>query len=89
MIKKTFTAAALTLAISTIWGTGAAWADQPAVRGCVGSSVSDAAHHLQPVGQFFSDLARDPYSHPGISDNVHTLAAGGYTDEEIPNTCNG
>jgi hypothetical protein len=89
MIKTSCVAAALALAAGGICGTSPAWAEQPAVRGCVGFSVSDAAHHLRPVGQFFSDLARDPYSHPGISDNVHTLAAAGYTDEEIPNTCNG
>jgi hypothetical protein len=88
MIKKTCTAAALTLAVSTIPAAGTAWADQPAIRGCVGSTISDAAHQPGPFGQFVSGLAHDPESHPGVSDNVHTLAAGGYTDEDIPNTCN-
>src|SRR4029453_2983421 len=47
-----------------MWGTGAAGAGQPAVRGCVGSSVSDAAHQPGPVGQFVSGLAHDPEPHP-------------------------
>jgi hypothetical protein len=88
MIKKSFTVVALALAVSTIWGAGAAWASQPAVRGCVGSSVSAAAHQPGTFGQFVSGLAHDPESHPGISDNVHTLAAGGYSDDEFVNTCN-
>ncbi len=88
MFKKSCTAVALALAVSTIWGASAAWAGQPAVRGCVGSSISAAAHQPWPFGQFVSGLAHDPESHPGVSDNVHTLAAGGYTDEDIPNTCN-
>jgi hypothetical protein len=50
--------------------------------------VSDAAHQPGPFGQFVSGLAHDPESHPGISDNVHTLAAGGYSDDEFVNTCN-
>jgi hypothetical protein len=66
----------------------AASAAQPAVKGCVGSTISSAAHVVQPYGQFVKLFAQDSQSHPGVSDNVHTLAAGGYTDAQFPNTCN-
>jgi hypothetical protein len=88
MIKKSFAVVALAMSVTTMWGAGAAWAAQPAVRGCVGSSVSAAAHQPGPFGQFVSGLARDPESPPGVSDNVHTLASGGYSDDEFINTCN-
>ena len=68
-------------------GGGAARADQPVVRG-VGSSVRVAAQQPGPFGQFVAGLARDLESRPGISDNMHTLAAGGYSDDEFVNTCN-
>ena len=66
----------------------AALASQPAVNGCVGASISGAAHAIQPYGQFVSQFARDAQSHPGVSDDVHTLAAGGFTDAQFPNSCN-
>jgi hypothetical protein len=88
MIKKACGAAALVLTVGMAYGTTAAWADQPVVRGCVGSSISAAAQQPGPFGQFVADLAQDPESHPGISDNVRTLAAGGYSDDEFVNACN-
>jgi hypothetical protein len=63
-------------------------AAQPVVRGCVGSTLSGAAHAIAPFGGFVSGYARDRESRPGVSDNVHTIAAGGYTDDDFPNTCN-
>jgi hypothetical protein len=88
MIKKSCGAAALMLTIGAICGSGAAWAAQPVVPGCVGSSISAAAQQPGPFGQFVAGVAQEPGSHPGVSDNVHTLAAGGYTDDEFVNTCN-
>ena len=88
MIKKTCTLTALALSVSTIAAPASAWADQPAVRGCVGSSISAAAQQPGPFGQFIAGLARDPESAPGIADDEHTLAAGGYSDDQFVNTCN-
>jgi hypothetical protein len=75
-------------ALVVLASASAAGAGQPAVRGCVGSSISAAAHAINPYGQFVEQFAQDPQSHPGVSDDVHTLAAGGYTDAQFPNTCN-
>ena len=88
IIKTTGVAVALVSALGAFIGAGVAWASQPVIRGCVGSSVSAAAHQPGPFGQFVTGLARDPESRPGISDNVHLLAAGAYSDEEFVNTCN-
>ena len=86
ILKTAAIAAGSTLVV--LGSATAAGAGQPAVKGCVGSTISAAAHAIQPYGQFVKGFAQDPLSHPGVSDNVHTLAAGGYTDAEFPNTCN-
>ncbi|HZC69584.1 MAG TPA: hypothetical protein VE442_02710 [Jatrophihabitans sp.] len=90
-MKKRIHAAALLAAILLPLAAAApAYAAQPAVQGCVGSSVGAAAQQPGPFGQFVNGVAHDPTSvRPGVGDEVQTLAAGGLPDDEFPNTCNG
>lgn len=88
MINKTCTATALALAISTITATRHRTgrpASGPWLRRIVHQRRGPAA---RTVRQFISGLARDAESQPGVADNEHALAAGGYTDEQFINTCN-
>lgn len=60
-------------------------AGQPANQGCLGASVSPAAH----VGQFgqlvVAPTARDAR---GVGEVVQLILAGEFPDEGFPNTCN-
>ena len=77
----------LAVAAAMLIPAATARADQPAVRGCVGASISQAARSDGRFGGFVDGLAHDG-SGVGLSDNVHTLAAGGYPDDVFPNSCN-
>ena len=71
-----------------IGGPVAARAARPAVRACVGHSLSAVASASTQFGQFVSSTARDPTDHPGIGDAVQALQAGQVPDSAFPNTCN-
>ena len=67
---------------------GTAAAGKPAVRGCVGESVSANAKALQPYGKnFISEVA--PTNDFGTLGNaVQAVQAGGVPDDAYANTCN-
>ena len=56
----------------------------PNVQGCMGNAIAYAAHTLAPIRQFVAPLARAG----GVARDVHTIQAGGFTDEEFPDSCN-
>jgi hypothetical protein len=77
---------------STLLGTVAisstALAAQPAVRACLGASVSAGAQLFHPYGQVV--LAPNTPTGPfgKVSDAVHAIQAGLVPDSIYPNTCN-
>jgi len=70
--------------------TGAAFASQPVVPNCVGTTFSGAAHALEPgaLGAVVTGFAQAPDGQPGLGDGILALQAGGVPDEIANNTCN-
>lgn len=66
-------------------GAGSASAATPAVKGCVGESISAYAKDDGPYGAFISVVARDSR----LGDNVQLVQAGLLHDDSYKNTCNG
>ena len=78
---------------SVVISAGAVGAATPAVRGCVGDTLSSAAAGAHssgiPLGLIIRDFAQDPNTaHPGLGDGIQSLQAGFVADEVVPNTCN-
>src|SRR4051812_14991183 len=70
---------------------GFASAAQPAIQGCVGSSVSGNARATARYGQVISSVATDGsgLGGPGVGSEVQAVQAGQVSDALFPNTCNG
>ena len=73
----------------------AAGASRPVVQGCVGSTLSGAAHDLQDIGappgalgDIMSGFAHSPDGQPGLGDGIQVLQAGQLPDEVAANNCN-
>jgi hypothetical protein len=74
-------------------GAGAAAtasAAQPVSQGCVGDTVTAAAHAVHPYGSAVSGFAHDTSNgnRAGVGDDLQALQAGQVPDEVFPNTCN-
>ena len=69
-------------------GTLPASAANPAVKGCVGKSVSSFSSTIVRSGWLYRDFAQDPASRPGLGDAVQGLQAGAVPDAAFPNSCN-
>jgi hypothetical protein len=70
-------------------GVGAAGAATPAVKGCVGASVSAAADAFHPYGRNFVSTITPRNEFGSLADGLHALQAGDVDDALYPNTCNG
>lgn len=81
---------AIGIAITTclMVGTVPASAATPAVRGCLGASVSSFSSAFVRSGWLYRDFAQDPGSRPGLGDAVQGVQAGAVPDADFPNTCN-
>lgn len=85
-------ASAAIVSAALLTSAGSAGAGKPAVQGCVGSTLSDAAHNLPPgdLGALIVGFAQAPETaHPGLGDGIQDLQAGLVPDEVAVNTCNG
>jgi hypothetical protein len=87
-MKLRLAAAVAGVALAVGVTAGTASAGQPAVKGCLGESVSANAQLLHPYGQVVL-VPNAPRNEAGsIGDAVHLVQAGLFPDELFPNTCN-
>jgi hypothetical protein len=75
-------------AIGGVIGAGPASAVKPAVKGCLGHSVSANAGALHPYGQVVLAPATPRSDLGSIGDAVRLVQTGQLDDEIFPNTCN-
>jgi hypothetical protein len=87
-MKKIIMSCALAVSAIAI-GTGTVSAGAPAVKGCVGESISANAKLLQPYGKNFVSTVAPRNDFGTLGDALQVLQAGGIPDEAYPNTCNG
>ncbi len=83
------TAAAIVAGLS-LAPAGFAFADQPVVPNCIGTTTSTNARALPPggLGERRSGFAQADDGSPGFGDSIHFLAAGVVPDFIANNTCN-
>ena len=72
------------------FGIGTASAATPAVKGCVGTSLSSLARPQShgTFGHAVVDFAQNS-DDPGLGHDIQNLQAGTVTNDIVPNTCNG
>jgi|SwirhirootsSR2_FD_contig_31_9789961_length_410_multi_2_in_0_out_0_1 hypothetical protein len=94
MTRKIRTAAAFVCAgaLTLVLSAAPAGAAKPAVQGCVGSTIAPLAQNQPAPGAFghgVESFARNPFSPPGLGDEIQALQAGQVPNNVVPNTCNG